>query len=82
MEDATCVRPLEVGKCVEYSGILVVKSDQNTDVNETTRNKMSEGQILEGDVRHGLSGSCIPGSMQQKFLLAKSGIFLYSLLGS
>ena len=50
MEDATCVRPLEVGKCVEYSGRLVVKSDQNTDVNETTRNKMSEGQILEGDV--------------------------------
>ena len=24
----------------------------------------------------------MPGSMQQKFLLAKSGIFLYSLLGS
>ena len=50
MEDAACVRPLEVGKCVEYSGILVVMSDQNTDVNETIRNKMSEGQILEGDV--------------------------------
>lgn len=35
---------------MEYSGIFVVKSDQNTDVNKTTKNKMSEGQILEGDV--------------------------------
>lgn len=35
---------------MEYSGILVVKSDQITDVKEITRNKMSEGQILEGDV--------------------------------
>ena len=33
-------------------------------------------------MRHRLSGSRMPGSMQQKFLLAKSGIFLYSLLGS
>lgn len=41
---------MEVGKRMEYSGILVVKSDQNTDVKEITRNKMSEGQILEGDV--------------------------------
>ena len=41
---------MEVGKRMEYSGILVVKSDQITDVKEITRNKMSEGQILEGDV--------------------------------
>lgn len=33
-------------------------------------------------MRHGLSGSRMPGSTQQKFLLAKSGISLYSLLGS
>lgn len=35
---------------MEYSGIFAVKSDQNTDANETTKNKMNEGQILEGDV--------------------------------
>lgn len=33
-------------------------------------------------MRHGLNGSHMPGSTQQKFLLAKSGISLYSLLGS
>lgn len=75
-----CKTLWSVGKCMEYSGIFAVKSDQNTDANETTKIKWMRVKYWGGCLRHGLRSACLAACNRNSCW--QSGIFLYSLLGS